>query len=68
MMKKQILIIEIELKNIEENISTLEKDINNIMIRIESSLSNEGLNSVSEEEAWVDNYLFARRARRESRK
>jgi len=48
MMKKEILIIEIELKNIEGNISTLERDIKNIMIRIESSLSDERLKPVDE--------------------
>lgn len=66
-MMKEILMIEIKLKNIEENIFNIERDMNNIIIRIDSSLSNELENS--DKGIELDNYLNARRdTRRKSRR
>jgi hypothetical protein len=57
MMKNLILNIEIELRNIEENISKIEIDMNNIIIRIENNLKDDELDIVYEDEAPFFNDL-----------
>ena len=67
-MVKEIFILEIRLKNIEENILNIERDMNNIIIRINSSLNYELENS--EKAIKIDNYLYTSEddARRDTRR